>query len=215
MADSHRRVGPGELPRSPDLGFFGRDETLLALDRAFDTQPTVLLHAFAGAGKSSTAAEFARWYRDTGGLDDPDHPERGPGAVLWSSFEHHLTADRVIGAAGDHFVELLEANGIAWQAIIDPRQRRDVVMQLLAQIPVLWVWDNVEPITGFPSGTVSAWTLTEQDDLVSLLATWPSKPDARSCLHRAATSASGSATLRPGCGCTPCRCEKACSWPRR
>ena len=47
------------LPRPPAAGYFGRDETLLALDRAFDTQPVVLLHAFAGAGKSSTAAEFA------------------------------------------------------------------------------------------------------------------------------------------------------------
>ena len=45
-------AGPGALPRPPDAGFFGRDETLLALDRAFDTQPVVLLHAFAGAGKS-------------------------------------------------------------------------------------------------------------------------------------------------------------------
>ena len=90
------------MPRPPDAGFFGRDETLLALDRAFDTQPIVLLHAFAGAGKSSTAAEFARWYQATGGLDLPGHPE-WPGAVLWSSFEHHLTADRVIGTAGDYF----------------------------------------------------------------------------------------------------------------
>ena len=27
------------VPRSPDAGFFGRDETLLALDRAFDDRP--------------------------------------------------------------------------------------------------------------------------------------------------------------------------------
>ena len=63
----------------PDAGFFGRDETLLALDRAFDTQPVVLLHAFAGAGKSSTAAEFARWYPATGGARLPEHPEWGRG----------------------------------------------------------------------------------------------------------------------------------------
>ena len=105
---------PAGLPQPPDAGFFGRDETLLALDRAFDTQQIVLLHAYAGAGKSATAAEFARWYHVTGGLDHPDHPERS-GAVLWSSFEHHLTADRVIGAAGDHFARVLKANGILWK----------------------------------------------------------------------------------------------------
>src|SRR5262249_19935869 len=78
-------TGAGEVRRRPDAGFFGRDETLLALDRSFDPQPVVLLHAFAGAGKSSTAAEFARWYQATGGLELPGHPQ-WPGAVLWSSF---------------------------------------------------------------------------------------------------------------------------------
>jgi hypothetical protein len=36
------------VPVGPDVGYFGRDETLLALDRAFDTQQLVLLHAWAG-----------------------------------------------------------------------------------------------------------------------------------------------------------------------
>jgi tetratricopeptide (TPR) repeat protein len=160
--------GAGEVPRPPDAGFFGRDETLLALDRAFDTHPVVLLHAFAGSGKSTTAAEFARWYQATGGLDLPGHPA-WPGAVLWSSFEYHTTADRVIGTAGDFFAPLLEGSGIAWAAVTDPAQRRDIVFQVLAQVPALWVWDNVEPVTGFPTGTDSAWSQAEQDDLVGLL----------------------------------------------
>jgi hypothetical protein len=128
-----------------------------------------LLHAFAGAGKSSTAAEFARWYQTTGGLDHPDYPERGRGAVLWSSFEHHLTADRIIGAAGDYFAPLLETNGIMWAAVVDAAPRRDIVLQVLAQLPVLWVWDNVEPVTGFPAGAPSDWAPAERDDLVGLL----------------------------------------------
>ena len=41
------------LPAEPDAGFFGRDETLLALDRGFDRQHVVLLHAFAGSGKTT------------------------------------------------------------------------------------------------------------------------------------------------------------------
>ena len=156
------------LPRPPDAGFFGRDETLLALDRAFDTQPVVLLHAFAGAGKSSTAAEFARWYQATGGLDLPDHPE-WPGAVLWSSFEHHLTA----GPGDRHRGGLLRRAAGGQRHPVGgghrPRQRRDIVLQVLAQVPVLWVWDNVEPVTGFPEGTPSDWTQAEQDDLAGLL----------------------------------------------
>jgi tetratricopeptide (TPR) repeat protein len=42
-------------------------------------------------------------------------------------------------------------------------------MQILKQVPVLWVWDNVEPVTGFPEGTKSDWTTAEQDGLASLL----------------------------------------------
>jgi tetratricopeptide (TPR) repeat protein len=159
-------AGAGGVPRPPDAGFFGRDETLLALDRAFDTQPIVLLHAFAGAGKSATAAEFAHWYQVTGGLD---HPDWGSGAVLWASFEQHLTADRVIGYAGDYFSGLLEANGIVWSAVTNPAQRRDLVLQILKQVPVLWIWDNVEPVSGFPAGTSSDWTASEQADLAGLL----------------------------------------------
>jgi MoxR-like ATPase len=55
------------LPAAPDIGFFGRDDALLALDRAFDTDRAVLLHALAGAGKSTTAAEFARRYTSSAG----------------------------------------------------------------------------------------------------------------------------------------------------
>ena len=160
-------AGPaGVLPRPPDAGFFGRDETLLAADRAFDTQQVVLLHAYAGAGKTSTAAEFARWYAATGGLH---HLAIGTGPVLWSSFEHHLPLDRLLDAAGDAFAGLLEANGIHWQALTDPAKRRALVLQLLAQVPVLWVWDNTEPVTGFPPGTPSAWTESEQDQIADFL----------------------------------------------
>ena len=34
---------------------------------------------------------------------------------------------------------------------------------------MLWVWDNVEPVAGFPAGTSSAWTRTEQDELAGFL----------------------------------------------
>jgi tetratricopeptide (TPR) repeat protein len=159
-------AGGAGVPRPPDAGFFGRDETLLAVDRAFDTGQVVLLQGFAGAGKTSTAAEFARWYAATGGLD---HPEWGRGPVLWSSFEHHLPLDRLLDAAGDAFAPLLEANSIHWQAIIGTAERRSLVLQLLAQVPVLWVWDNTEPVTGFPPGTPSAWTQEEQDQIADFL----------------------------------------------
>lgn len=144
---------------TPDVGFFGRDETLLALDRAFDTQRVLLLHAYAGSGKTTTAAEFARWYAITGGLEGP---------ILFTSFENYKPLARVLDTIGQMFGEALEGAGIHWLALTDG-QRRDVALQVLAQIPVLWIWDNVEPVAGFPSGTTSAWSAAEQKELKEFL----------------------------------------------
>jgi len=147
------------LPQPPDAGFFGRDETLLKLDRAFDTQPIVLLHAWAGSGKTATAAEFARWYALTGGLEGP---------VLFTSFEQHKPLARVLDEIERVLGGWLESQGVHWLALPDS-QRRNVALQVLRQMPVLWIWDNVEPVAGFPRGTPSAWSGAEQKELADFL----------------------------------------------
>ena len=148
-----------ELPPPPDAGFFGRDETLLALDRAFDRASIVLLHAYAGSGKTTTAAEFARWYSLTGGVDGP---------VLFTTFERYLPLPRVLDRIGQVFGPALEQSGVHWLALDDAARRR-VALQVLAQVPVLWIWDNVEPVAGFPAGTESAWKTEEQEELLDFL----------------------------------------------
>ena len=148
------------LPPRPDVGFYGRDETLYALDRAFDTHRIVLMHAYAGSGKTTTAAEFARWYALTGGVEGP---------VLFTSFERHLPLARVLDKIGAIFGKGLERSGVHWDAITDIGQRREVALQVLGQVPVLWIWDNVEPITGFPAGTKSDWGIEEQRELREFL----------------------------------------------
>ncbi len=148
------------LPARPDVGFFGRDETIQALDRAFDTQSVVLLHAFAGSGKTTAAAEFARWYFFTGGVR---------GAVLFTSFERYKPLAQVLDQLGQIFDPILQEAGLHWSALVDEGQRRNVAMQLLQQIPVLWIWDNVESVTGFPTGTESAWSVDEQRELADFL----------------------------------------------
>ncbi len=149
------------LPARPDVGFIGRDETLLALDRSFDRDKMVLLHAYAGSGKTTTAVEFARWYQMTGGVKD--------GPVLFSSFETYKPLTRVLGDFGQTFGAMLEQAGINWSAIDELEQRRSVALQVLQQVPVLWIWDNVEPVTGFPTGSESAWRSEEQRELVDFL----------------------------------------------
>jgi tetratricopeptide (TPR) repeat protein len=156
---TEERTLDAALPKRPDAGFLGRDETLLALDRAFDTQHVVLLHAYAGSGKTSTAAEFARWYSLTGGVEGP---------VLFTSFEQYQTLPRVLDRIGHIFGQALEQAGLHWLAL-DDAKRRQVALHVLEQAPVLWIWDNVEPVAGFPAGTPSAWTTAEQEELASFL----------------------------------------------
>ncbi|MCC2111468.1 MAG: CHAT domain-containing protein [Hyphomicrobiales bacterium] len=148
-----------QLPARPDVGFFGRDETLYALDRAFDTHKIVLLHAFAGSGKTATAAEFARWYALTGGLEGP---------VLFSSFERHLPLARVLDKIGLAFGRELERLGVHWGALNDD-ERRSAALQILNKRPVLWIWDNIEPVNGFPARTPSDWSANEQRELRDFL----------------------------------------------
>jgi hypothetical protein len=154
-----RSASDGGLPAEPDVGFIGRDDTILKLDRTFDEQNIVLLHAYAGAGKTSTAAEFARWYEQTSGLSGP---------VLFTAFEQYKPLPRVLDDLGRVFESLLAKSGIQWLTL-DDDQRRDVALQVLRQIPVLWIWDNVEPIAGFPAGAESAWSAAEQKDLADFL----------------------------------------------
>ena len=158
-----------KVPHPPDAGFVGMDETLLAVDRSFDDDHIVLLHGYAGAGKSSIAAEFAYWYETTGGLAPLGHPEAKTRPVLWSSFEQHLPLDRLLDTIGRHFTGLLNEDGIGWDAITDSAQRRDMVLRVLADVPVLWVWDQVEQVNGYPPGSGSAWTAAEQAALAAFL----------------------------------------------
>jgi len=89
--------------------------------------------------------------------------------VLFSSFERHLPLARVLDKIGELFGQSLEAAGIHWNAITDPTQRRSIALQVLQQVPVLWIWDNVEPVTGFPAGTSSDWSAAEQQELRAFL----------------------------------------------
>ncbi len=147
-----------KLPPVPSAGFIGRDETFLSIDRAFDSSRCVLLHAYAGSGKTSTVAEFARWYSLTYGTK----------IVIYTSFERYKPLAQVIDETEPLLSDLLSQQGKQWLALND-EQRCDEVLQLLRQIPVLWIWDNVETIAGFPEGFPSAWTSTEQQELKAFL----------------------------------------------
>jgi tetratricopeptide (TPR) repeat protein len=88
--------------------------------------------------------------------------------VLFTTFERYLPLPRALDVIGRVFGDALERQGIHWLAL-DDQKRRDLTLQILKQIPVLWIWDNVEPVTGFPAGTPSAWSAAEQKALADFL----------------------------------------------
>jgi hypothetical protein len=135
------------LPGPPAWGFVERPEVLFTLDRAFDVHGTVLLHAFAGAGKTALAREFALWYRQSGGLGTELEE---PGILLWSSFEDASSphgSNTPFDAFERSFAGRLLREGV-WAAA-GPEERREIALQILREVPSFWVWDNVEQIGSF------------------------------------------------------------------
>jgi tetratricopeptide (TPR) repeat protein len=150
-----------DLPLRPEIGFYGRDETFYNLDRGFDTNRVVLLYGYAGSGKTATAIEFARWYRLTGGTN---------GHVLFTNFERHLSLSRLLDQFGNSFANEISAGGVEWAAVVDDEERRKIALKTLMTNPVFWIWDNVEPISGFPAGLPSLWSRHEQRELRDFIA---------------------------------------------
>ena len=136
------------------LGFFGRDDTLLALDRAFATQPIVLLHGEPGIGKTAAATEFGRWYQRTSGI---------PGPVLYTSLHHHPTMAALASQVAAAFTAELAAQGLTWSELPE-EQRGAVTTQIMRQMPLLWIWDDLTPLAS-RRGPTSA----TQDELLDFL----------------------------------------------
>ena len=119
--------------------FVGRDDLFYQLEAAARGQRVVVLTGPGGTGKSELAKGFARWWRDTGGVDDPR-------LVAWHSFEPGVASfglDGVITGLG------LQVAGAAF-ARLDQQQRLAAVQRLLAQYRGLLVWDNFESVREMP-----------------------------------------------------------------
>ncbi|MGP4050251.1 CHAT domain-containing protein [Streptomyces sp. 2A115] len=135
-------VTPPEDARSPELtarprfGFLGRDDALFDLDRAFTSHPTVLLHGYAGEGKTATAAEFARWYARTGGTKGP---------MLYTSFELGQSVRSLAEQVCTAFEHVLDARGVRPHLFTE--NRRELAKSLVAEFRPLWIWDSFELAT--------------------------------------------------------------------
>jgi hypothetical protein len=111
----------------------------------------------AGVGKTEAAVGFGRWRAETGGLDGP---------IFCFRFEHYLPLAQVCDRVGQLFQPAIkEQLHKEWHLIDKAEKRRSLALQILRQVPCLLIWDNFEPVAGFPAGSRSDWTSAEQQDL--------------------------------------------------
>jgi tetratricopeptide (TPR) repeat protein len=147
-------------PEKPAYGFIGRDDITLELERAFRQETVVLLKGMAGVGKTEMAIGFGRWWAETNALQGP---------IFFSKFEQYNPLAQVIDRIGNIFNPTIRKSLNTDYHLLDEKKRYQSVLSILKQIPCLIIWDNFEPVNGFPSDSNSNWTKEEQQELRKFL----------------------------------------------
>jgi len=141
------------FPKEGTYGFVGRDYDILRLERAFRQNNIVLLQGMAGVGKTELACGFARWLEETQGRT---------GKIYFISFEQGATLSNVVNQVGR------EVWGDKFSQYSAEQQQQAVLKYLKTQ-PSLLIWDNFEPVAGFPAGNEPLLNGSERDSLQHFL----------------------------------------------
>ncbi|NJK74887.1 MAG: CHAT domain-containing protein [Microcoleus sp. SU_5_6] len=142
-----------DLPDVSAYGFVGRDYDILCLERAFRQNNVVLLQGMGGVGKTELVGGFARWLADTQGRK---------GGVFFTSFEGGAGLSQVVNQIGR------KLGGEKFSSL-PPERQQALVRQYLQTNPCLLIWDNFEPVNGFPQGNQPLLPAAERDSLKQFL----------------------------------------------
>ncbi|MGD2248504.1 MAG: tetratricopeptide repeat protein [Candidatus Methanofastidiosia archaeon] len=135
------------------FGFIGRDYDILRIERALyhDECPWVLVSGIGGTGKTALAYGFARWYAETGGC---------PGGVFVTSFTEKAGFGQVVGSFTGFGTDFSQ---------FSQEEQFDILVEYCRENPCLIIWDNFEPVAGYPEGKDPLASLEEQETLSQFL----------------------------------------------
>ncbi len=138
-----------ELPRGGPYGLIGRRNEVLELERNFADGPVVLLIGDTGGGKSELALGFASWMQKSGGRT---------GGVFYTSFDVGAGLEKVLHETGTALAGLDFGD-------LRADDRRRWLLDYFREHDTLLVWDRVENLAGFPTGSPG---LLEDQELAEL-----------------------------------------------
>ena len=144
------------FPDEGAYGFIGRDYDILRLERAFRQNNIVLMKGMGGVGKTELSCGFARWLEETQGR---------AGKIFFVSFEHGATLINVISQVGR---EIFKDKLDKFNSLPTEKQQAAVLKYLLSS-PCLLIWDNFEPVNGFPTGNEPLLRGEERNELKAFL----------------------------------------------
>ncbi|MFQ6026444.1 MAG: tetratricopeptide repeat protein [Dehalococcoidia bacterium] len=142
-----------QLPAAGQYGLVGRQGEIRQVEQLLQVSPVTLLSGNTGVGKTELALGLARWSQRTA-------LQTFSGGVFYTTFEvsHPSGVQRVVHEIGTSLAGLEFAE-------LQPEQQRQWVVQYLQEQPSLLIWDGVENVAGFPSGSPGLLEEPEQADL--------------------------------------------------
>lgn len=134
LQEARRRISLGRLPPPPPHDFQGRSRELLVLERLLARAPYAVVRGRGGEGKTTLAAELARWLVRTG------RHER----AAFVSLEQYADARGVLINVGQQLLP----EGDGWHVPLDQDLKAALrpVERALRDRPTVIVLDNVESV---------------------------------------------------------------------